>query len=191
MATKLTPLIKGQKIRIENHERGTGSVNDWGKKGVHFHKICNASKEKFEIVIPLNYPDPPEIKQKGRRRSINSMDGKVRKEIEKAFKSKTDRDAFIREVYSYIQRNFINWKNSESEMKSVAERIGKAFGVSLNDDGPIAIKQGGHLLCYVQKMILTDDCTEYLMIFNFSKGYFQLGEKIADDVPVHISISKS
>ena len=51
MATILTPLIKGQTIRIDNHQQGAGTENDWSKEGVHFHKSCNKTKGKFDIII--------------------------------------------------------------------------------------------------------------------------------------------
>lgn len=189
MATKLTPLIKGQKIRIENHQRGTGTVNDWKKEGVHFHKSCNKTKEDFDIIIPLNYPDPPTIKKlkTGKRCPMESMERKVREEIIKVFESRENRDSFMKEVYDYIKENFVNWAGSEIEMITVAERIGRAFGISMLGS-PIVAKEGANIQYYIQRMQLPEDGSKYLMKFNFSKEYFQLEENDSDDILIHINV---
>lgn len=85
MATEFTPLIKGQKIRIDNHKRGTGVPNDWAESGVHIHKTCNRNGAEFDITIPLNYNDSPEIKSRNKKCKIDELDSKVRKEILHAF----------------------------------------------------------------------------------------------------------
>lgn len=189
MATILTPLIKGQTIRIDNHQQGTGTENDWSKEGVHFHKSCNKTKEKFDIIIPLNYPAPPKVKnlKTGKQCPIESMDSKVKKEIKEIFKSQEARDSFFNNVYKYLKDNFSNWSNNETDMSVVAERIGRAFGITLSDS-PIITMKNKCIKCYVQRMIQHDNKTEYIMKFNFSKGYFQLGEKECEAISFHIDI---
>ena len=81
----------------------------------------------------------------------------------------------------------MNWAGSEIEMITVAERIGRAFGISMFGS-PIVAKKGVNIQYYIQRMLLPEDGSKYLMKFNFSKEYFQLEENDSDDILIHVKV---
>lgn len=120
-------LIKGQTIRFDAHDSGSGREVSWDNSSVHLHKIMNEHKYKgVEVLIPLN-----EDKELEFRKSYNGdIERRIRNEISDVLNKDTQkRKELIRTLFKQIERYSHN-EPSEKRIKNLidgANRIAKHF----------------------------------------------------------------
>jgi hypothetical protein len=119
---KLKPLIKNQRIRIDNHKRGIPIK--WGD-GLHIHKSFFQGKyNSIEILIPIDSDQEIRIR-KNKNKDINQL-GEIISEIKKALKPDSSREEFVRNIIEDIMR-FGSNNISLEEVRQSAQRIAKHF----------------------------------------------------------------
>jgi hypothetical protein len=127
----LEKLIKGQKIRIDNHQRGSGAINNWDDRtvDVHIDKTAYYPKNvEVRIRIPLN--------DLNRGISMESPDGKkmdnipfaLQEEIQKTLGDPNTRAPFIGSLKN-ILKNYSTILTSEEQVKQALESLSKHFGL--------------------------------------------------------------
>lgn len=132
MSNSLKPLIIGQSIRIDNHQRGV-ELSFSSSSDVHIHKTRkkDSIKENYDIRIPLNHIIEPTVTVDGR--PILKVPKDIIKEVKSVLTDKVKRTEFLEGVYRELQ-NF-KWKrNAQSEIE-IATRIMAVFGLFQSDFG--------------------------------------------------------
>ena len=96
-------LIKGQTIRIDNHDSGSGR-NIKYDSSLHIHKVMNNDRYNgAEIIVPLN--ETMEISYRKIKGKTKIIETQLKNEIDKVFKKKTQkRKRFSEEVFKNIER---------------------------------------------------------------------------------------
>lgn len=120
-------LIKGQTIRIDNHDSGSGREITYDDS-LHIHKVMNSDRYNgVEVLIPLN--ENREIsfrKVKGKNGLIKS---RLRNEINRAFRSPQKRKQFASDIFKDIERysqnedNPIRIQNLVKSAKAIAKHF--------------------------------------------------------------------
>ena len=122
-------LIKGQSLRIDNHDSGSGKEAKWDER-VHIHKVMNADNfNGAEILIPLNrHEDITFRKIQGKKIQIEKQ---LRNEIEKAFKDKNKRREFVKYISDKIENYSRNGSRSQliNNLIEGAESLARHFGL--------------------------------------------------------------
>ncbi len=119
--TKLRPLIKGQSIRIDNHQDGKPMVWDWPKDGkpddVHLDKEMNekVNKKKVKTRVTLNNDQGANVPKKYERED---------KEWKKAY------DHMMKEVQETLDNN-----------KEVREQLAEDVNKAIREIGPKKAKR--------------------------------------------------
>lgn len=94
-------LIKGQSLRIDNHDSGSGREAKWDER-VHIHKVMNHDNfNGAEILIPLKSQE--EITFRKIQGKQERTERQLKNEIEKAFKDPKKRKEFVRFVFDKIE----------------------------------------------------------------------------------------
>lgn len=123
----ITKLIKGQQIRIDSHQRGTGVQNNWDNKNadVHMDKIVKRKKEEYKIKVPLNSNRKVTVN----RKSDQGIPAHIRTEVTRAFSNDNIRKRFVKDIYNAIEA--YNSKNLSHEQRTqqALGYIGNAFGL--------------------------------------------------------------
>lgn len=127
-------LINGQTIKIDPHKRGDGSPIEF-KPGIHIHKRMNRDRYAgANIKIPLASDEEMDIKPAGNK--IQKL--RLKREILNAFKDKSKRTSFVRDMLNELNRQ-CTYKDESEKLASYlisANNIAKHF--ELNDvENPI------------------------------------------------------
>lgn len=137
---KIKELIKGQVIRIDNHNRGTSKENDINDKtqDVHIHKYFyrNKSKKKkysVEIRIPLNHQNSVELS--------NEIPKQIYDEIIDVLNSEEERSKFLDGVYKELRDNW-KWTDTQEKRTEIASKVASAFGLKLSPQISIHYETG-------------------------------------------------
>lgn len=139
----LHPLIKNQKIRIDNH--GRGQVVVWGN-GLHIHKtFVDGRRGGVQILVPFDKDGKVEIRPKG---TPDHVFNSVRKEIADALSNWKKREEFVKDIVDAIN-GFSAGKATEEEARKVGSRIAKYFGLNSEIVEEIVHKYKGLLVLYV------------------------------------------
>lgn len=103
----LMPILRGQSIKIDNHQRGTSLPNDWKDKNqdIHIDKTTKEYKLKgkrvtVRIKIPINSDKPMSYSIKGEKTHAIPKD--LLKEIQNAFSDKQSREVFVSDLIDII-----------------------------------------------------------------------------------------
>ncbi|MCC7319310.1 MAG: hypothetical protein IT219_12320 [Bacteroidales bacterium] len=124
-------LIKGQTLRFDAHDSGSGKPVSWGS-GLHLHKIMNDTNKKLnkvEVLIPLDNEQELQFRNsydKGLENTIkNEISNVLNKDIQK-------RKEFAQTLYKQIERFSIHMAENErlENLLSGADRIAKHFNLS-------------------------------------------------------------
>ena len=130
-------LVKGQKIRIDNHRRGVGGVDyyDDPANDIHLDKTMYDGKKKkgeYQIRVPLNSNRPVTVNRDENERIPN----RILEEIQTAFGDSDKRNRFVGEIRSILQGYPI--KNKElpnvNRVKDAMRRISDAFGLGWDEN---------------------------------------------------------
>jgi glycerophosphoryl diester phosphodiesterase len=94
-------LIRGQTIRIDNHDSGSGKATTWGS-GVHIHKKMNSDRyNSAEVIIPLDKEGEIQFKKlQGRHQRVERQ---LKNEINKALRDKVKRQEFVTSVLKRLE----------------------------------------------------------------------------------------
>ena len=143
----LKELIKGQKLRIDNHRRGTRSIDyyDDPSNDIHLDKTVydgRKAKEIYQIRVPLNSDRPVTIN--GDESIL--MPNRIMREIREAFQDEGIRKNFINEVRdvlkNYPLKNKDKYKGADEEeilqkkVYAAMSRIARCFDLKW-DEGQI------------------------------------------------------
>ena len=122
-------LIKGQSIRIDNHDSGSGREVRWDKR-VHIHKVMNSDNfNGAEILIPLNGNEEITFRKIQGKKII--VERQIKNEIEKAFKDRNKRKEFVEFVFDKIENYQQNGSRSVLivNLMEGAENLARHFGL--------------------------------------------------------------
>lgn len=129
-------LVKGQKIRIDNHRRGTSGVSyyDDPSNDIHLDKTIYDGKKKngeYRIRIPLNSNRPVTINRSENER----IPTRLFKEIQEAFEDVEKRQIFLEEMRCVLNGYPIRDKNylEVDKVKEAMIRISNAFDLDWNE----------------------------------------------------------
>lgn len=121
----LKPLIKKQKLRIDDHKWGTGEIKDWNDRtsDIHLDKETyypiEGKPQSVQIKIPLNSDN--DISITNNRNKVEEIPRKLKREIQDAFRDKKTRQAFVDDLVEVLK----DYKSALSSMKNVRECVGK------------------------------------------------------------------
>ena len=120
-------LLNNQKIRIDHHQRGSNSPNNWDDPtcDIHIDKYVHDNKDKYKIKIPINSNRPITVNGK------NGMNipKRLLKEINEIFNNDTTRQSFVKRICKVISIYKSDKLNQEQRAKQAIGYIRKAFGL--------------------------------------------------------------
>jgi len=131
----LKPLIKNQKLRIDDHKWGAGEVKNWNdaSSDIHLDKETNqliyGKIQKVRIKIPLNSDN--DISITNGNKPNTKIPRKLKKEIQNALSDKSKRIAFIEDLVRILQ----DYKSATSieNVTVTVEKIAKHFGLDWSE----------------------------------------------------------
>ena len=129
----LKNLLNKQKIRIDNHKRGTRLPNSWDdtEYDVHIDKETqykiDGRKRKVVIKVPLN-SNRPVICKTGKGEI--DIPKKLMKEIQEAFSNNKIRRAFINDLINTL-KNYPSIMSSEKKARQAIQKLSEHFGLEL------------------------------------------------------------
>lgn len=131
-------LVKGQKIKIDNHGRGTGAIDyyDDPANDIHLDKTVYDGKKKngeYQIRVPLNSDRPVTVN----RDENAKIPGKLLEEIQDAFEDSGKKQRFVDEMREVLNGYPIKDKNNANvdKVQKAMRKISDAFDLGWND-GP-------------------------------------------------------
>jgi hypothetical protein len=133
---KLHALIKGQEIFIDNHQRGSGAINNWddSTKDIHIHKTAYHPKNvKVEILIPLNSNRGITMKEVRNGVKSDTVPHSLEKEIRGALENLNIRVPFICDLKD-ILKNYSSILSSKEKVKGALTRLSNHFGLHWTED---------------------------------------------------------
>lgn len=130
----LQPLIKKQKIQIDDHKRGSKEIKNWDDStaDIHVHKETlypiEGKKQKVTIKIPINSQSPVTItsKVKGSKSHLQEIPKDLKNEIQKAFENTKIRTKFVKGVVDTL-KNFDSVLADEEKARDALNRISENF----------------------------------------------------------------
>lgn len=131
-------LVKGQKIRIDNHNRGTGAVGyyDDPANDIHLDKTVYDGKKngEYQIRVPLNSNRPVTVN----REEDERIPGRLLMEIQNAFGDSDKKRRFVDEMREVLKGYPIRDKNNVNvdKVQEAMRRISDAFELGWNE-GPV------------------------------------------------------
>jgi len=152
----LKGLIDKQTIIIDDHKRGSQEVKNWDDKtaDVHIDKITNfpvnGERQNIRIKVPINSDRPIKI-ENAKKHRLNEIPSQLKREIQKAFEDKQERERFISDIVKYI-KNFDTILSSEDRVRQVLSNISKHFGLDWTKE-KIATYSDDVLSLYTQKYV--------------------------------------
>ena len=136
---RMKELVKGQKIRIDNHRRGAGGVDyyDDPANDIHLDKTMYDGKKKngeYQIRVSLNSDRPFTVNRDENERIPN----RLLEEIQTAFGDRDKRDRFVGEMQSILQGYPIRNKEmpNVNRVRDAMRRISDAFDLGW-DEGQV------------------------------------------------------
>jgi len=172
----LKPLIKNQSIKIDDHKWGNREKKDWDNKNndIHIHKNTktkiDGKKSNLTIKIPINSDRPISIKNKTQR-NRKKIPRKLNKEIQKAFKNKKVRKAFIKDLTDVL-KNFSSILNNEVKVRDAMGKISKHFDLDWTTQN-IREYMGDSLMSFTQFFIDSHN-KQYFITIN--KKYIKISD---------------
>ena len=135
----MNELVQGQKIRIDNHQRGAGVVGyyDDSANDIHLDKTMYDGKRKngeYQIRVPLNSGRPVTVN----RDENEKIPGRLLEEIQNAFKDIDRRQRFVDEMREVLRGYPIRDKNNVNvdKVHEAMRRISDAFDLGW-DEGSV------------------------------------------------------
>lgn len=121
-------LVKGQKIRIDNHHRGTRGIDyyDDPANDIHLDKTMYDGKKKkgvYQIQVPLNSSRPVTVNHDEEK----EIPRRLLEEIQNEFADEEKRKRFVKEMsdvlngYPIKDKNHANVDKVKTAMKKVAD----------------------------------------------------------------------
>ena len=133
----LKPLIKKQKIIIDDHKRGSREEKNWDDNRVDVH-LDKRTKTKIEgkiqeviIRIPIN--SERNISIENAKNEFSDIPRSLKNEILDAFANKDTREQFIADLIS-ILRDFKSQTANKEKAKSALSKISKHFGLKWDEN---------------------------------------------------------
>lgn len=120
-------LIKGQTIRIDNHNAGNRGEATYDRS-LHIHKIMNSDRYcGAEILIPLNSNNEIEYRKiKGNK----DQKKQLRTEITTSFKDRRKKKDFVNDIFDIVTR----YSQNKSIMVKIDNLIGAANAIAKHFD---------------------------------------------------------
>lgn len=129
-------LVKGQKIRIDNHRRGAGGIDyfDDPANDIHLDKTLYDGKKKngeYQIRVPLNSDRPVTVNREENERIPN----RLLDEVQTAFEDRDKRNRFVGEMREILQGYPIRDKNAPEvdRVHDAMRRISDAFDLGWDE----------------------------------------------------------
>lgn len=131
-------LIQGQKLQIDNHRQGAGTVDyyDDPANDIHLHKTIydrRRKRETYQIRIPLNSDREVTV---NREEGLDIIPQYLSNEISNAFKDDAKRQSFVKEISSILKNYPIRNPENYAVDKSfdALKRIARCFDLDWKDD---------------------------------------------------------
>ena len=131
----LKDLIQNQTIIIDNHNWGTGKINDWDDdtQDIHFdketHYPIGGKKQKVKIKVPLNSKRPVTFSNtigKG----IDVIPQKLKNEIKGAFSDERKRQFFIKDLIKTLE-NYPSIMSNSGKARDAILKLSEHFDLNL------------------------------------------------------------
>ena len=136
-------LIKGQRVRIDNHRQGSRSIDyyDDPANDIHLDKtVYDGRKEKktYQIRVPLNSERPVTIN----RDEDLTIPNRIMREIREAFKDSDTRKHFINEIRDVLKnyplknktKDIVREEEIEGRVYDAMRRIALCFGLEWKEE---------------------------------------------------------
>lgn len=172
----LKGLIEKQTIIIDDHKRGSREVKNWDDKtaDVHIDKSTNfpieGERQAIRIKVPINSDRPLKI-ENAKKQTLNEIPRQLRREIQKAFENKDERESFISDIIDHI-KNFDTILSSEERVRQVLSNISRHFDLDWTTE-KIATYSDDILSLYTEKY--TDNEGKHFFI-TVDKEKIKIGE---------------
>lgn len=120
-------LLRNQKVRIDHHQRGSGTQNDWDVSfnDVHIDKSIKNNKDAYRIKIPINTNNPVTID----RKDGQGIPEWLKKEVFDAFKDSNIRRSFVEGICKATSAYNSKKMTREQRAKQAIGYVRKAFGL--------------------------------------------------------------
>lgn len=134
----LKPLIRNQKIIIDDHRRGSREIKEWDSSSIDIHidKRTNykidGKRTSVHIRIPLNSSRPITI-TKGKNERLDSIPNKLRREIIGAFSDQKVRSDFLSDLLEVLD-DFRSVLDNEEKASMALGRISRHFDLEWTGD---------------------------------------------------------
>lgn len=133
----LKPLIKKQKIIIDDHKRGSREEKNWDDSRADIH-LDKRTKTKIEgqfqeviIRIPIN--SEQEIKIESKKKEISDIPRILKKEIIGAFADKEIREQFVVDLISVL-KDFKSQTANKEKAKEALSKVSRCFGLDWTEN---------------------------------------------------------
>lgn len=176
----LKPLIKEQKLRIDDHKRGTGEVKDWNDSSadIHLDKETNypikGRIQNVRIKIPLN--SDSDISIKNNKKPSAEIPRKLIREIQGALENKKDRQDFVNDLVD-ILKDYESALSNIDNLRQSIKKIGKHFELDWSDS-EIATSVNGALQS-LTKYYSDDENNRYFI--KFDRREITIGQKAEEN----------
>lgn len=179
---KLHPLIKKQRIRIDNHHRGDGSALN--EKGIHIHKETKRPIEgklrSVEIEVPLNNTAP--FKVYSEKEAYDQIPRALKKEIQKAFKDENMKEDFVAKVLDVLS-SCQEDMTPDKAFKAI-ENISKYFDLNWTEDNVRKmVEKGMKSIRYEAYIKDHEDETCYHLTLSPIEKHIEISDLMQKDFP--------
>ena len=179
----LKPLIKDQKIRIDDHKRGTGEVKDWNDSSADIHLDketyypINGRIQNVRIKIPLN--SESDISIKNNKKPTAEIPRKLKREIQSALENKEDRQSFVNDVVD-ILKDYDSALSNINNLRQSIKKIAKHFELDWSDSEIVTSVNGA--LQSLTKYYSDEENNRYFV--RFDKTEITIGQKTDENKDV-------
>lgn len=176
----LKSLIRDQKIRIDDHKRGTGEVKDWNDSSADIHLDketyypIEGRIQNVRIKIPLN--SDSDISIKNNTKPAAEIPRKLIREIQGALKNKKNRQNFVNDIVD-ILKDYDSALSNINNVRESIKKIARHFELDWSDS-EISTNVNGALQS-LTKYYSGDDNKSYFI--RFDKTEITIGQKTDND----------
>lgn len=133
----LKPLIKKQKIIIDDHKRGSREEKNWDDKRIDVH-LDKRTRTKIdgkyqEVIIRIPLNSERNISIENAKKESSDIPSKLKNEIFDAFSNKEIREDFISDLISILD-DFKSQTENKEKARAALSKISKHFGLKWNEN---------------------------------------------------------
>ena len=172
----LKPLIRKQKLRIDDHKRGAGEIKDWNDPSADIHLDketylpIGGQIQNVRIKIPLN--SDSDISIKNNKKQNDEIPRKLLREIKDALKDKKARQDFVEDIVNVL-KDYESALSDINNLRKSVEKIARHFDLGWSDTEITARVNGA--IESLTKYYTDNENKRYFI--RFDKTEITIGEK--------------